>query len=50
MKQTQVPDTATCHTFGCGRKATTLIYDSKGRKQYCCALHNGTKQIKEKKR
>lgn len=46
----QVPEHATCRTHGCYRKATTLIYDTKGRKQYCCDEHNKTKVIKEKPR
>lgn len=45
-----LPDHAVCRTFGCGRKATSVILDTKGRRQYCCALHNKSQQIKEKKR
>ena len=48
MTKQEVPDTATCRTFGCGRKATTLIYDSKGRRQYCCPKHDGSQRIKER--
>ena len=47
MKQA-VPEGAKCRSFGCSRKATTVIKDSKGRRQYCCDNHNGSKQIKEK--
>lgn len=46
----QVPEHAVCRTHGCYKKATTLIYDTKGRKQYCCDAHNKTKKIVEKKR
>lgn len=49
MKQ-EVPDHAVCRSLGCGRKATTVIKDSKGRRQYCCPKHDGSQRIKENKR
>lgn len=47
---TKVPEGVKCRSFGCNRKATSVIKDTKGRRQYCCEEHNGTRKIQEKKK
>lgn len=44
----EVPEHAVCRSLGCGRKATVVIIDTKGRRQYCCDKHTGKKPTKEK--
>lgn len=47
MTDVSIPAHATCRAMGCYRKATEVIYDTKGRRQYCCDLHKGNNK-KEK--
>ena len=44
----EIPATAVCRAMGCGRKATTIIYDSKGRKQYLCDKHKEILNAKQR--
>jgi hypothetical protein len=50
MTKMQVPEGTKCRSFGCNRKATSVILDTKGRRQYCCPQHDGSQRIKERKR
>lgn len=43
-----IPEGTKCRSFGCNKKADTVIIDTKGRRQYCCAAHVGKRPIKEK--
>ena len=38
-----------CGVFGCHRDAVSVVKDGKGRAQYRCSNHNGTKKIEERK-
>ena len=49
MMKTEVPEGTTCRALGCSRKATVVVLDTKGRRQYCCDKHVGKNKVKEKK-
>lgn len=43
---TQIPEHTICRALGCNKKATKVITDTKGRRQYCCDLHTGKRPVK----